>query len=57
MQNGEGFMQKKSSAADSLSSALIIPRVRSLRRYFYLFYTTDIYMCTRGGFNAMKFNI
>lgn len=45
MQNGEGFMQKKSSAADSLSSALIIPRVRLLRRYFYLFYTTDIYIC------------
>lgn len=39
-----GLYAKKSSATDSLSSALIILRVRPLRRCFYLFYTTDIYI-------------
>lgn len=31
---------KRSSAADSLSVALIIPRLRLLRRSLYLFYAT-----------------
>lgn len=46
MQNGEGFMQKKSSAADSLSSALIIPRVRPFATLF-LFILHDWYI--QGG--------
>lgn len=44
MQNGEGFMQKKSSAADSLSSALIIPLVcTTLCDVVFIYFTRLIY--------------